>query len=170
MKWGARRSHLVSSRTVGIYVLYINILLKNSQSVFEYFRQNAHENIYAGKRGKQGLQSCYATALQFITKGKVNAWEKWKKKGIQTEVLLFGARGGTTSSQASYPSFFRRRKNLLIPLLLLSPQKVKPFVGAPGRGRVLRRPQTQKNTDIQFGCLYFWCARRDLNPHVRIAH
>ena len=45
------------------------------------------------------------------------------------------------------------------------------FAGDSGEGRVLRHPlPTKKKNGILTDAVSFWCARRDLNPHVRIAH
>ena len=39
----------------------------------------------------------------------------------------------------------------------------------PGQSGSFASPRNQKKRQ-PFGCLFFWCARRDLNPHVRNGH
>ena len=40
--------------------------------------------------------------------------------------------------------------------------------GGPDKGGFFTPPQAKKRQ--AFACLSFWCARRDLNPHVRKGH
>ena len=92
-----------------------------------------------------------------------------KKTNIPKDVGIFGARGGTASSQASYRSFRRKRQKSLITLFVLFPSEYIPM-GALLFKRLRASTSHIKNTNIPKGCWYFWCARRDLNPHVRSGH
>ena len=93
-----------------------------------------------------------------------------KKRAVHRMSLFFGARGGTASPQAVHPSLPPGSESSVAPLWLLSPREPLRWIcaGAPIKGGFFTPPQAKKRQ--AFACLSFWCARRDLNPHVRKGH
>ena len=58
----------------------------------------------------------------------------------------YGQCAMTSSEQATYLSLPRKRESSIIALLLLSPQSLADFAGAPGERAIYTRPQSKRGS------------------------
>ena len=123
------------------------------------------------------LWTHFWTHFMIIDKSsKTQIVQKVLKNAKKTRKLAFSSlkswcakRDGVRITECDLPLRLSARLRRLRSFFLF-PGKASASPGAPVSGFKPSRPEHEKIRQPLMGLPYFWCARRDLNPHARSEH